>query len=202
MRALLDLQELGYRPRLENDEIRLVWRGRGEPDAEKVQPLLEQLRSRKHEAIQYLRKQTVGVPFEEDAIDLEGDAIDPEDAPKRNVLNVRNVQLSVSMRAHDETSNVRQTSETSEPKLGRHVHAMIGEAMQRIAAGYISGTIDHVKAEEPELWDEIRETEGEVDRACLAGRVEDLQDALGELERLWTEASNRYRGPEEGGEDG
>lgn len=69
-------------------------------------------------------------------------------------------------------------------------YRLISKSMDRIAKGYIRGTIDRLKYKAPELWIHIRETEKEVDHAALIHDVGTLREALRGLEHLWSEAGS------------
>ncbi len=56
MKTLDNLKSLGYDVEVKEDNIKLLYRGEGKPDKEKVVPLLEELKSNKSEAIKELQK--------------------------------------------------------------------------------------------------------------------------------------------------
>lgn len=55
MRVLTNLNAIGYDVVLEGDEIVCRWHGPGEPEAKSIRPLIEELRRRKTEAVEWLR---------------------------------------------------------------------------------------------------------------------------------------------------
>jgi hypothetical protein len=62
MEVLSRLESLGYETCLKGNKIHLSWTNQGFPDPEIVLPLLEELKARKKEALEYLRG---GVVFTE-----------------------------------------------------------------------------------------------------------------------------------------
>jgi len=56
MIILDNLKSLGYDMEIREGNIRLSYRGEGKPDREKVIPLIEELKSKKNEAIRELQK--------------------------------------------------------------------------------------------------------------------------------------------------
>ena len=71
MKALLELQRLGYEAKLKNDgqNVSLRYYGDGEPDPDKVKPLISEVKQRKEEAINYLKHQESD--YEEESRKLE-----------------------------------------------------------------------------------------------------------------------------------
>jgi|GEM_PF-4881112 hypothetical protein len=118
MEILSRLQELGYEPRVEGDQIKLIWTRLEPPDSEVVGPLIEELRARKQEII---------------------------------------------------------------------VDKLLSDSLERIARGYIPGSIDWCKAQAPGLWARIREAEHKVNEVALRRDIKALDLALRELEGLWAE---------------
>jgi hypothetical protein len=60
MRALLEIQKLGYRIDLDGEWIKLTWSGEGTPDPTVVRPILEEIKRAKEEVVQYLRQNWIG----------------------------------------------------------------------------------------------------------------------------------------------
>ena len=60
MKALKELQSLGYQAEIKNGKLSLKYMGEGKPDKETVKPLLEELKQHKREAVTCLK----GQPFE------------------------------------------------------------------------------------------------------------------------------------------
>lgn len=57
MDAIVEIQNLGYKVKLLSGKIKLIWRGQGYPDPEKVSPLLAEIRADKPRAIEFLKRQ-------------------------------------------------------------------------------------------------------------------------------------------------
>lgn len=55
MEAILELRRIGYRVFKEGENIRCVYDGEAAPDPQKVTPLFDELKTRKSEALTYLR---------------------------------------------------------------------------------------------------------------------------------------------------
>jgi len=55
MRPVRELEALGYAITLEGENIHLVYKGEGEPDSEKILPLIEAVKRDKDEAIKWLK---------------------------------------------------------------------------------------------------------------------------------------------------
>ncbi|GFP39419.1 hypothetical protein HKBW3S47_01118 [Candidatus Hakubella thermalkaliphila] len=52
-----ELKKIGYRLQLKGDHIICTWGGNGQPDPQKVEPLLAEVSIHKEEAIHYLREE-------------------------------------------------------------------------------------------------------------------------------------------------
>ena len=56
MSAIEELRSTGYEVHLEGDDIAFRWTGPGQPDADRVRPLLDEVRQHKEEAVAQLRQ--------------------------------------------------------------------------------------------------------------------------------------------------
>ena len=71
MRAIIEIQAIGYRIDLMGDEIRLVWDGEEDPEPQRIRPLLEEIKVRKGEALEYLKRTSSTTPkIKQSIIDL------------------------------------------------------------------------------------------------------------------------------------
>ncbi len=59
MKVIETLMSLGYDPILEGDNIRMSYKGVGEPSKDKVIPLLQEIKNHKPEVIVYLQREEV-----------------------------------------------------------------------------------------------------------------------------------------------
>ena len=62
MRAIIEIQAIGYRIDLMGDEIRLVWDGEEDPEPQRVGPLLAEIKVHKTEALEYLKRTSSTTP--------------------------------------------------------------------------------------------------------------------------------------------
>ena len=63
MKALLDLQKLGYAFHREDKDLKYVWGGVGQPSPSLVRPLLEEIKTKKQEVLDYLDDQSQAQPY-------------------------------------------------------------------------------------------------------------------------------------------
>lgn len=62
MKYIEKLRAAGYKVRLKGDHVICTWCGKGQPDPQKVRPLLEELKANKEEALRYLQEEAYGRP--------------------------------------------------------------------------------------------------------------------------------------------
>ena len=77
MEAIETLKTLGYEVTIEGNNLRLVYKGTGEPPKDKILPLLDELRANKENAINYLKQKKM--PY----LDRHGTLIIPFDCDPR-----------------------------------------------------------------------------------------------------------------------
>lgn len=63
MQIIENLKSLGYEVELTGDNLKLTYRGEGQPDKDKIIPLLDTLKKNKGEVIEYLTFKVTPIPF-------------------------------------------------------------------------------------------------------------------------------------------